>query len=173
MNILFTDARNHPVSQFTLRLCRAPSAQSSHRQRVHSSHWALCADGETNHQLSKPTFAPEGRGHGSHMTNVRKPLRTGHVELRTYKLLECTYLAYWMSVRARVIRAVMVVSLSASKGAAMTSPLALSSAFIGCTMQAVPQPKISRSRPSCEACQRTTKLISNPDEEPLNALLYT
>lgn len=52
------------------------------------------------------------------------------------------------------MRAVMEVVLSASKGAAMKSPLALISMSMGCTMHAVPHPKISRSLPSFEACQQ-------------------
>ena len=42
----------------------------------------------------------------------------------------------------------------ASQGVDMTSPLARSSPSIGWMMQAVPQPKISRSRPSSAACTR-------------------
>ena len=62
-----------------------------------------------------------------------------------------TYLAYWMSVRARVMRAVMEVMLLASNGAASTCPSARTSPSTGCTMQAVPQPKISLRRPSAAA----------------------
>lgn len=51
------------------------------------------------------------------------------------------------------MRAVMLDVLLALKGAAMTSPFALIKALTGCTMQAVPQPNISRSRPSLKACQ--------------------
>ena len=52
------------------------------------------------------------------------------------------------------MRAVIEVMLLASKGAASTCPSARTSPSIGCTMQAVPQPKISLRRPSAAACMQ-------------------
>lgn len=49
------------------------------------------------------------------------------------------------------MRAVMEVMLAASNGASNTCPSARTSLSTGCTMQAVPQPKISLRRPSLAA----------------------
>ncbi len=56
------------------------------------------------------------------------------------------------------MRAVMEVMLLASNGAASTCPSARTSPSMGCTMQAVPQPKISLRRPSAAACTQGTAL---------------
>ena len=69
------------------------------------------------------------------------------------------------------MRAVMDVMLLASKGASRVSPSARTRPLMGCTMQAVPHPKISLSRPSRPppACklkchpQRPHKMIALPD----------
>ena len=66
-----------------------------------------------------------------------------------------SHLAYWMSVKARVMRAVIEVMLLALNGAARTSPSARTRPSTGCTMQAVPQPNISLKRPSAAAWRKS------------------
>ena len=71
-----------------------------------------------------------------------------------------SHLAYWMSVKARVMRAVIEVMLLALNGAARSSPSARTRPSTGCTMQAVPQPNISLKRPSAAAWRKPNPQFS-------------